>query len=159
MNIHTLLTALKVSLSLFSNLVSCCLAINIVVHWALKALLTMLLPEQLFERLCNIIWCCCHKKQIIFVFLPPSLDPLVLILDLLYLRWCIVSMMTQPTQTSRCTGVVHWLQVRRGGCIDSHYHKLGEPWEKSEGVWCVWICYVIEGVVGYGIKVCWCYVD
>ncbi len=36
--------------------------------------------------------------------------------------------------------------------MDSHYHKPGEPWEKSEGVICVWICYVIEGVVGYEIK-------
>ncbi len=25
-------------------------------------------------------------------------------------------------------------KMRTGGCIDSHYHKLGELWEKSEGV-------------------------
>ncbi len=39
---------------------------------------------------------------------PPSSAPLVLILDRVYLRWCIVSMTTQTTQISRCTRVVHW---------------------------------------------------
>ena len=24
-------------------------------------------------------------------------------------------------------------KMRRGGCMDSHYHKPGESWEKSEG--------------------------
>ncbi|XP_064404212.1 uncharacterized protein LOC135349585 isoform X2 [Halichondria panicea] len=29
-------------------------------------------------------------------------------------------------------------KMRRGGCMDSHYHKLGEPWEKSEGSFSCW---------------------
>ncbi len=37
--------------------------------------------------------------------------------------------------------------------MDSRYYKSGEPWRRVR-VCCVWICYVIEGVVGYGIKVC-----
>ena len=24
--------------------------------------------------------------------------------------------------------------MRGGGCMDSHFHKAAEPWEKSEGV-------------------------
>ena len=24
-------------------------------------------------------------------------------------------------------------KMRRGGCMDSHFHKPAEPWEKSEG--------------------------
>ena len=142
----------------FYNLVSCCLAINIVVHWALKAILTVLLSEQLFERLCNILWCCVVKIKLdelySTVFFPPSSAPLVLILDRVYLRWCIVSM---TTQTSRCTRVVYWPPKWGGEDVWTHTITSQESHGrrvKSEGVWCVWICYVIEGVVGYGIKVC-----
>ncbi len=40
--------------------------------------------------------------------------------------------------------------------MDSHLiSHAGEPWERvrGEGVLCMWICYVIEGLVGYGINI------
>ena len=46
-------------------------------------------------------------------------------------------------------------KMRRGGCMDSHYLKPGESWEKSEG----WECVKVYGVVGYAsfyVHVDWC---
>ncbi|XP_064405972.1 uncharacterized protein LOC135351009 [Halichondria panicea] len=42
-------------------------------------------------------------------------------------------------------------KMRRGGCMDSHYHKPGEPWEKSEGA--LLLLGELSGVSGCGDRV------
>ncbi len=120
----------------FYNLVSCCLAINIVVHWALKALLTvLLLPEQLFERLCNILWCCVIRSKsddYILLFFPSFLrssgiDPGPGVFEMVH------RIHDDPDQQMYSCGLLA-PKMWRGGCMDSHYHKPGKPWEKNE-VW------------------------
>ncbi len=129
---------------------SCCLAFNIVVHWALKALSTVLLPQQLSER-CNTLsywWLCLRLNCFTIVHPPPSSAPVVLILDRLYLGWYIVSRLIQ---TSRCTRVVHWLPNEEGRIYTLTLSRaVGEEWGVRVCACCVWRW----DWVWYGV--CWC---
>ncbi len=94
------------------------------------------LPEQLSERLLIVDDCVFRcKYELFYCSSSPCLsssgiDPGTAVFREIH---CIHD---NPAHTDQqmysCGSLVP--SMRRGGCMDSRYHKPGEPWEKSEGV-------------------------